>query len=108
MSGGHFDYKQYQIKEIIESIQSVIDNNGKLKPEKELWQDEEYLKKYPEEKYWSKYDDQVLKIMKDAIKYLTIAQIYAQRVDWFLSGDDGEDSLKERLKEDLKTKIKNK
>lgn len=101
MSGGHFNYKQYQIEEIIESIQSVIDNNGKLKPEKELWQDKEYLEKYPEEKYWSKYDDQVLKIMKDAVKHLTIAQIYAQRVDWFLSGDDGEDSLKERLKEDL-------
>ena len=29
------------------------------------------------------------------------AAIYAQRIDWLLSGDDGEQSFKERLKEDL-------
>jgi hypothetical protein len=30
-----------------------------------------------------------------------LAKIYAQRVDWFLSGDDGEETFHERLKEDL-------
>ena len=30
-----------------------------------------------------------------------MAYIYAQRVDWMLSGDDGEDSLVERLEKEL-------
>ena len=29
------------------------------------------------------------------------AEIYAQRIDWLLSGDDGEESFHERLKEEL-------
>lgn len=29
------------------------------------------------------------------------AEVYAQRIDWLLSGDDGEESFHERLKEDL-------
>jgi hypothetical protein len=41
------------------------------------------------------------KIMKDAINYLKTAYIYAQRIDWFLSGDDGEESLIKRLKDEL-------
>jgi hypothetical protein len=39
--------------------------------------------------------------MKEAVKQLRIAAIYAQRVDWFLSGDDGEESFIERLNEEL-------
>lgn len=30
-----------------------------------------------------------------------MAQIYTQRIDWLVSGDDSEDSFRERLKEDL-------
>lgn len=30
-----------------------------------------------------------------------MASIYAQRIDWLLSGDDSEDSFKKRLKENL-------
>ena len=30
-----------------------------------------------------------------------MAAIYAQRIDWLLSGDDGEESFKRRLKEEL-------
>jgi hypothetical protein len=32
---------------------------------------------------------------------LKIAQVYAQRVDWLVSGDDGEESFITRLDEDL-------
>jgi hypothetical protein len=39
--------------------------------------------------------------MEEAVKVLKIAQVYAQRVDWFLSGDDGEESFLRRLDEDL-------
>ena len=32
---------------------------------------------------------------------IRVAEIYAQRADWLLSGDDGEEEFHERLKEDL-------
>ena len=37
---------------------------------------------------------------------MEIAEAYAQRVDWLVSGDDGEESFHERLKEDLDDLIK--
>ena len=39
--------------------------------------------------------------MKEAYKQIRIAEIYATRIDWVMSGDDGEDDQHERLKEDL-------
>ena len=42
-----------------------------------------------------------------AIKYLKIAQIYTKRIEWLLSGDDGEDSFHERLREELEDYKKN-
>ena len=39
--------------------------------------------------------------MQEGIEILKKAEIYAQRIDWYLSGDDGEDSLVSRLKSDL-------
>jgi hypothetical protein len=39
--------------------------------------------------------------MRHAIEALKIAKIYAQRVDWYLSGDDGEESFLERLDKEL-------
>jgi hypothetical protein len=48
----------------------------------------------------------VIEEFKNAVKHLRVAEIYAQRVDWLLSGDDGEDTFIERLKSDL-VKIKN-
>ncbi len=45
--------------------------------------------------------DETIEIMKVAYRQIRIAEIYAQRVDWMMSGDDGEDDLQERLKEEL-------
>jgi hypothetical protein len=39
--------------------------------------------------------------MKEGIEVLKRAQIYAQRIDWLLSGDDGEESFLKRLEKDL-------
>ena len=38
---------------------------------------------------------------KKAIRLLRKAAVYAQRIDWLLSGDDGEDSFHECLEEEL-------
>ena len=57
---------------------------------------------YEDGEYHPEYTEETIQIFKDAVKILRKAAIYAQRIDWFLSGDDGEDNLKERLEEELK------
>ncbi len=78
--------------------------NGVEKTPEELknnWIDPEWYKKYPEDLFHYKYPDEVIEKMEEAVKVLKIAQVYAQRVDWLLSGDDGEESFLRRLDEDL-------
>ncbi len=102
MSGGHFDYKQYQINEIANNIEEELNKQGKEKPKNQLYIDKEFYEKYPEEKYYPYYPKIVQEKMKEAVKQLRIAAIYAQRIDWFLSGDDGNESFIKRLSEELK------
>jgi hypothetical protein len=42
MSGGAFDYKQYNIREIHETIQRELERMGNPKPKQELWNNKEY------------------------------------------------------------------
>jgi len=104
MSGGHFDYNQYKIGYMVDQIEQVIENSGKEKtPEqiKDEWRNDEWYEKYPEDKFHYTYPDEVIEKMKEGVKALKIAQIYAQRIDWLLSGDDGEESFLNRLEEEL-------
>lgn len=111
MSGGYFDYDQARIKLIINSIEELIERNGRAKTEEELikatawFNNEDYYKKYPEEKFWYKYPDEVIEKFKEGLHYLKNAYIYAQRIDWLISGDDSEEAFLERLEEELQ-KIK--
>jgi hypothetical protein len=105
MSGGKFNYYQYQITDIIDTIQSQIERNGRKKTKQELkeesWHDPEWYEKYPEDLCHYKYPDEVIEQFKIAVQKLKEAQVYAHRVDWLLSGDDGEESFLKRLREDL-------
>lgn len=102
MSGGHFDYVQNRIGDIADEIESILENQGKAKDKKELYASLDYYRDYPEEKLYYTYPEKVQEKMREAIKSLKIAQIYAQRVDLMLSGDDSEETFLERLEEDLK------
>lgn len=102
MSGGAFEYNQYRINDIIDDIKSEIDNNGKEIPEEDRLDTKGWYDKYPEDKYYAEYSDDVIKEMKKSIYFLERAYVYSQRIDWYLSGDDGEDSFFERLESDLK------
>ena len=84
MSGGHFEYKQYHIQDIIEKLEET-----KVKIEN----DEEY----------HQYDrkEELLREILNGLDYLNLAQIYTQRLDWLFSSDDGEDRFFERLEEEL-------
>lgn len=104
MSGGAFEYNQYKIGYIADQIQQEIERSGRektLEEIKEEWRNDEWYERYPEDRFHTKYSDEVIEKMEEAVKVLKIAQVYAQRVDWFLSGDDGEESFLRRLDEDL-------
>ena len=53
-------------------------------------------------KTYPMYERKTMEIMKRAVYVLRMAHIYAQRVDWMLSGDDGEETLAVRLDEELR------
>jgi len=80
MSGGHFEYNQCLIPEIAEEIERVIATNDKSE--------------YP-------YDSRVIDRLKHAAKNIRVAYIFAQRVDWLLSGDDGPEKFLQRLNDEL-------
>lgn len=88
MSGGRFDYLQYRFTEIVDVIeQEIIDNNAEPRP-----------------KDWfepNNFREETIAEFKKGIEYIKKAQIYVQRIDWLLSGDDGEESFLKRLKEEL-------
>lgn len=105
MSGGHFNYDQYKIGYIADDIETVIERNGREKTREEMkaegWKDPNWYEKYPEDKFYYKYPPGVIEQFKIAVQKLREAQVYAHRVDWLLSDDDGEESFLRRLKEDL-------
>lgn len=101
MSGGYFNHNQYQIDEIVDIIERKLNRQGKKKFKNELYGSDEYYKKYPEEKFHIIYSEIVQEKMREAIKQLKIASVYVKRIDWFLSGDDGEESFLKRLQDDL-------
>lgn len=93
MSGGHFDYKQHHIREISDSIEQIIRNNGKKK--------EEPIEYSWESEYYYEYPPEVIEKFKEGLDILRKAEVYIQRIDWLVSGDDGKESFLRRLKEDL-------
>lgn len=111
MSGGHFDYQQYKIDEIANSIEDYIYGHGYdeedmeyIRKEAQKWIYDDYT--YELEHHHSKpncydYSEETINKFKEGLDILRRAAIYAQRIDWLLSADDGEDSFHRRLKEDL-------
>jgi len=101
MSGGAFEYRQYYIDEIIEGIEEHLESMGKEKGDVNDPYRKEFYSEYPEEKIYPVESEEVQERMRHAIRALKIAKVYAQRVDWYLSGDDGEESFIERLDKEL-------
>ena len=92
MSGGAFEYKQYHIEQLIEDMELLLKRVDK-EPSDSFECDS--LKRYVN-------DSELFKNkIKENIKYLKRAYIFTQRIDWFISGDDGEENFYERLKEEI-------
>lgn len=101
MSGGAFEYRQNHIDWIIEGIEDHLESMGKERGDVDNPYRREFYSKYPEERAYPVESEEVQERMRHAIRALKIAKIYAQRVDWYLSGDDGEESFIERLDKEL-------
>lgn len=82
MSGGYFNYSQNRINDVVEYLEYLLD-------------DEEA------QEHRDTYSDATLQKFKEAVDILRKAFVYTQRIDWLLSGDDGEETFHERLEEDL-------
>lgn len=105
MSGGKFNYDQYKIGYIADAIEQEIERNGREKTPDELfeysWHNPYWYEQHPQERFHYEYPPEVIEQFKIAVKKLREAQVYAHRIDWLLSDDDGEESFLRRLKEDL-------
>ena len=77
MSGGFWNYGQHQIDNIIEDLEDTF-----LHTEQEL-------------------DAITESNLVALIAELKKCSVHMQRLDWFLSGDDGQETYHKRLKEDL-------
>lgn len=85
MSGGHFDYKQYHITDIADKVESLIQEN---------------LSDFAYEKM-REFNVDTIEEFQKALRIFRQAAVYANRIDWLVSGDDGEESFHKRLREDL-------
>lgn len=81
MSGGRFNYDQYTISRIADEVEGFI-----------LANDEE-------EGYG--FTPETIKEFKKGLLVLRQAFVYAQRIDWLVSCDDGQEQFHKRLKDEL-------
>jgi tRNA U54 and U55 pseudouridine synthase Pus10 len=77
MSGGYFNYVQCHINDIADSIEDLIKVN------------------------LDNFSNETIEEFKLGLKYLKLAKIYAHRIDYLVSGDDSEETFKQRLKEEI-------
>ena len=64
---------------------------------------EEYeLDENGEVPHFPDYSEETIKELRKGVDILKKAQVYANRIDWLMSGDDGEENFHKRLKEKLK------
>jgi hypothetical protein len=89
MSGGHFEYQQYRIEDIARGIEELVASN-----------DDESLNEWGDRRGRG-YSAETIEKFKTAVDTLRKAAIMAQRVDWLVSGDDGEDSFHCRWNKEL-------
>lgn len=93
MSGGHFSYDQYKIEYIREEIEKVISEN-----------DSTELDRYGDIVGFG-FSPEIIQEFKNGVDVLNKAFIYAHRIDYLLSGDDGSDSFLVRLNDELKEPV---
>lgn len=86
MSGGHFEYKQFTLSELAYQVKQLCINNN-------IENDWGYA---------ANYTPETIAQFNTAVELLKKAAIYVHRIDYLVSGDDGEDNFHTILAADLK------
>ena len=104
MSVGHWDYGQHRLIDVYEDIDRLVEKNGQPKTEQEKkeerWYDDDWYEKYPEDLNHRKYPEEVIEEFKRGSDIIKLAYVYMHRIDYLLSGDDGEEQFLKRLKDE--------
>jgi hypothetical protein len=74
MSGGHFDYKCFQISQFAEELQHEIDTNS-------------------EEEIGHQYTEETLVVLRQCKALIEKAGKVAREIEWLYSGDHSEESF---------------
>ena len=89
MSGGYFCYRDVHITDIARSITRLVQENQST--ERDIYGG----------LVGRAYPPEIIAHFVDAVSVLRKAAVYAHRIDYLLSGDDGEVSFLRRIHEDL-------
>jgi hypothetical protein len=90
MSGGHFGYQQYQFKDAAREIDELIENNN------------DSTKDEYGDTLGHGFTPETLERFKEASHVLNQAGEMLQRVDWLVSGDDGEECFHSRWEKEVR------
>lgn len=86
MSGGFFNYEDRRLEDMANTLRLEI----ALCRQKPSWSDD-----------WDTYSDAFIEEMSKAYNMLVEARVRLHRLDWVLSGDDGEDTYFHKTPEEL-------
>lgn len=89
MSGGHFDYNQYRISDIADQIERDLSRIGKTNDYGDVID-------IPED---------IVDKMFEAITVLRKCEKMVHAIDWYMSGDTGDDSFRKEWGENMSPKI---
>ncbi len=89
MSGGHFNGDQHKIGQIADAVEHLIEINDDEETDSNGY------------KIGYCFSQDVIEKFKEAVHTLRQAAVMAHRIEWLVSGDDGEDSFLRRWDEDL-------
>lgn len=85
MSGEIFDYKEFWIDQLADELEVAIFNEEAKIKDNSQWH----------------YSKDTIRFMKKVYRRLREDYVYAKRLAYLLSGDDGEEDLMPRIREDL-------
>ena len=83
MSGGYFNYKQFELQKLADEIEQLALENAT-----QDWDEP--------------YSPETIAEFNEAVRLLRRAYIYVQRIDWLVSCDDNEATFNKRLHAQLK------
>lgn len=84
MSGGHFQYEQYKCDQLADQVDRLVASN-----------DDDSLDEWGQPK-GRHYSDETIRKFREAASTLRRSSDMLQRIDWLVSGDDGEDAFHRR------------